>query len=68
MVALAILTGIGAGLAALFFRFLIDNVVTFGYGFIPSLLDGNARYYVILVPTAGGLIVGPLIYFFAREC
>ncbi len=32
-----------------------------------GLVEGLAWYWRIAIPAAGGLIVGPLIYFFARE-
>src|SRR4030066_97742 len=32
-----------------------------------AVLPWLGKYYVILVPAAGGLLVGPLVYFFARE-
>jgi CIC family chloride channel protein len=35
-----------------------------GGGHVLAFLD---QYYVILIPAVGGLLVGPLIYFFARE-
>lgn len=63
----AILIGIGAGLGAVLFRLLID-------GFHRAFFDGGAAVlgfmgdaYVIVLPALGGLIIGPLIYLFARE-
>lgn len=63
----AIMVGIGAGLGAVVFRYLIFGVGWIGYTWLPKILSGSGRLYVILVPAAGGMLVGPLIYFFARE-
>jgi CIC family chloride channel protein len=73
---LAIVTGAGAGLAALVFRSLI--------GWFTVLLSGHPDYsaaghaphpwvpwlgpwFVVLVPAVAGLLYGPLIYRYARE-
>ena len=64
---LAVTVGVIAGLGAVAFRWLIG---TFQYLFFDGgsqLLSGLGEYYIILVPAAGGLLVGPLIYYFARE-
>jgi CIC family chloride channel protein len=61
------IVGIGAGIGAVIFRFLIQAIETVGYDWLPSLLPGLGKIYVILVPAIGGLLVGPLVYFFARE-
>jgi CIC family chloride channel protein len=63
----AIVVGIGAGFGAVGFRVLIESITSFSFDVLPGLLGGLGRYYVILVPAIGGLIVGPLTYFFARE-
>lgn len=59
----SLLVGIGAGLGAVVFRWLIDAVYKLGYEGLGVLGD----YRLVLVPALGGLIVGPLIYFLARE-
>jgi CIC family chloride channel protein len=63
------MTGIGAGLSAMFFRYLIDSVAHFAYVWIPNAIDWGdfPKAYVLIVPAVGGLLAGPLIYFFARE-
>ncbi|KPK91703.1 MAG: hypothetical protein AMJ88_12965 [Anaerolineae bacterium SM23_ 63] len=61
------IVGIGAGIGAVIFRFLIQVIETVGYDWFPSLLPGLGKSYVVLVPAVGGLLVGLLIYFFARE-
>ena len=64
---LAIVTGIGAGFGAVVFRWLIATAHNLLFGGLAGPLAFMGKYYVILVPAAGGLFVGPLIYLFARE-
>jgi CIC family chloride channel protein len=64
---LAVVIGVVAGLGAVFFRWLIKAFQTIfitGGGHAFSFFGD---YYIILIPALGGLLVGPLIYFFARE-
>ncbi len=70
MTILAIIVGLASGFGAIGFRSLIDIVQTIGYGSSVNLLDlvqSLPWYKKIWVPAAGGLLVGPLVYFFARE-
>jgi CIC family chloride channel protein len=62
----ALAVGIGAGVAAVVFRYLIAAVQWVAYDWLPILFAGNYGY-VVVAPTVGGLLVGLLIYFFARE-
>ncbi len=66
-IATAMLVGLGTGLGAVTFRYLIRGMEWIGYDWIPRVTQSWGRAYVVLVPMLGGLIVGPLIYFFARE-
>lgn len=64
---LAVLVGALSGLGAVAFRWMLTN---FNYLFFDvggKALGFLGQYYVILIPAAGGLLVGPLVYFFARE-
>jgi CIC family chloride channel protein len=63
----AVIVGIGTGLGAVAFRYLIQGVEWLGYYWFPAITTSWGKAYVILIPAIGGLIVGPLIYFFARE-
>ncbi|RME57548.1 MAG: chloride channel protein, partial [Caldilineae bacterium] len=63
----AVLVGIGAGVGAVLFRWLIRAVEWIGYDWFPALTAGWGRAYVVLVPAFGGLLVGLLVYYFARE-
>ncbi len=60
---LALVVGVGAGLFAVLFREMIGWVQA-------VLLDGVAArggLFTVLTPALGGLVVGPLIHFLARE-
>ena len=70
MSALAIGVGLAGGLAAVGFRYLINFVQKCAYGSDALLIDvlqGLPWTARVWVPAAGGLIVGPLVYFWARE-
>ena len=63
----SLLVGLGAGIGAVLFRYLIKAVEWVAYTWFPSVLSGWGNAYVVIVPALGGLIVGLLVYFFARE-
>jgi CIC family chloride channel protein len=67
MVAMALLVGLGGGFGAVAFRWLIDSFNHFFFDTLGRWLSFMGRYYVIVVPALGGLLVGPLVYFLARE-
>jgi CIC family chloride channel protein len=64
---MAIVVGAVSGLGAVAFRWLIDNFTNLFFIRGGEILSFMGDYYVVLVPIAGALIFGPLIYFFARE-
>ncbi|MGD8398024.1 MAG: chloride channel protein [Anaerolineae bacterium] len=63
----ALLVGIGAGLGAVVFRWLIGTMQHLAYDGLGGLLRGISPFYLLIIPTLGGAIYGPLIYRFARE-
>jgi CIC family chloride channel protein len=63
----ALLVGLGAGLGAVVFRWLIKQVQDFSFGGLDQIFPFLGDFVLIVAPVVGGLIVGPLIYFFARE-
>ncbi len=63
----ALVVGLTTGIGAVIFRYLINAVEWIGYDWIPALTEQWGRAYVIFVPAIGGLLVGLLVYFFARE-
>ncbi|MFC1726527.1 chloride channel protein [candidate division KSB1 bacterium] len=69
-VSIAIIIGILGGYGAILFRYLIKLVQRVSYGdwnYTMDLLSDIPWYVKVLIPAIGGLIVGPIIYFFARE-
>jgi CIC family chloride channel protein len=63
----SLVVGLGAGFGAIIFRWLIGSFQSLFFEQGHTFLHFLGKYYVILVPGIGGLIVGLLIYFFARE-
>ena len=63
----ATLVGVGSGLGAVFFRWLIKTVQTLSYGQLSGLLQNINYLHLLIIPAIGGAIYGPLIYWFARE-
>ena len=66
---LGVLVGVGAGVGAALFRWLINSFHTlFFVGFAGfGAARGFGALAIVLLPALGGLLVGPLTYFFARE-
>lgn len=73
---LAVLIGLGAGVGAVVFRWLVITATRLftgvqDYGATPGAanphLPGLGRWFVLVAPVAAGLLYGPLIYRFARE-
>jgi len=70
MAILALITGLGGGFGAVGFRHLIDLFQTISYGSPDNLLDviqSTPWYLRIVIPALGGLVIGPIVYFLARE-
>ena len=70
MALLGIIVGLAGGFGAVGFRYLIRFFQTLAYGGQTDLLELVVNlpwYYRVAVPAIGGLIVGPVVYFFARE-
>lgn len=76
LMVLALLIGVGAGLGAVAFRWLIkvatsvlsghaDYAATPGAGH--PWLPGWGSWFLLLAPVVAGLVYGPLVYRFARE-
>jgi len=63
----SVVVGLGAGFGAIIFRWLINNFKMLFFEQGHNIFQFLGPYYVILIPAIGGLIIGPLIYFFARE-
>ena len=70
MAILAIFVGLAGGFGAVGFRYLINFFQSLAYGSDGNLLDlvqSIPWYLRVSVPALGGLVVGPLVYFWARE-
>jgi len=70
MIIVAIIIGVLAGFGAIAIRTLIMEISNLSFPGDKNLLENiiDAPIYIkILIPMIGGLIVGPLIYFFAPE-
>jgi len=70
MAVLAVVVGLAGGFGAVGFRYLINFFQNLAYGSSEELLNvvlALPWYLKVWVPAAGGLVVGPLVYFFARE-
>jgi CIC family chloride channel protein len=66
-VTLSIVVGVGAGFGALIFWKAIEYCSWLFFKGGASAFGFLGDYYVIVLPAIGGLIIGPIIYFFARE-
>jgi len=64
---LAAITGLGAGLGAVVFRKLITGFNRLFFDVIGEAIAFLGPSHVIVLPVIGGLLVGPMVYFFARE-
>ena len=70
LLVMGLAVGLLGGYGAVGFRWLIGFLRKIAYG--PGddfllLLAGHTWWYRIIIPALGGLLVGPLIYFLARE-
>jgi CIC family chloride channel protein len=73
---IAALVGVGSGLGAVVFRYLIYFFTWLATGHVAFGQDGHAGSahlpwlgwaFFVVIPVAGGLVYGPLIYRYARE-
>ena len=70
MIIAAIIIGLFAGFAAIGIRFLIREISSLcfqGEGNLLQNIMNTPWYWILIIPTIGGLIVGPIIYFWAPE-
>jgi CIC family chloride channel protein len=67
LITTALLIGLGGGLGAVVFRWLIDGFTHISFDLLRDPLAFMGSSYVLVAPALGGLLAGPLIYFFARE-
>ena len=67
LLATAVLVGIGTGIGTILVRSLIEIVIWIGFDWIPGVTQALGQSFVVVVPTVGGLLVGILVYKYARE-
>ncbi|RKZ15756.1 chloride channel protein, partial [bacterium] len=70
MVVMAVVVGLIGGFGAILFRWLVDlfQGLAIGHGEnTVELLANQPWWKILLLPVAGGLVVGPLVHFGARE-
>ena len=76
LVVLALLVGVGAGVGAVVFRYMIEGLTELFTGFTDYAGRGHAanphvpwlgRWFVLLTPVLAGIVYGPLVHRFARE-
>jgi CIC family chloride channel protein len=67
LIILAVLVGILTGLGSVGFIYVLEFVADFARGPVSSLLSAFGPAQLVLLPTLGGLLVGPIVYRFARE-
>lgn len=70
MVLIAVIIGVLGGFGAIFFRFAIRFFQGIFFGTWQYTLGYALKlpwYVKLFVPAAGGLIVGPIVFYFARE-
>jgi len=70
MIIIAIVIGLLAGFAAIGIRALILEISHLSFTGTGNMLENiinTSWFWIIIVPIIGGLIVGPIIYFFAPE-
>ena len=69
LLALAAVVGVLGGLGAVLFRKMIElfNAIAFPGGSGLADLERTPWYWIVIPPAVGGLIVGPLVHFLARE-
>jgi CIC family chloride channel protein len=63
----ALIVGVAGGFGAVIFRQLIDRAQWLFFDVGGEVFRFLGDYYIVIIPALGGLIVGPLVYFFARE-
>ena len=70
MVVVAVVVGLIGGFGAILFRFLVDFFQGFAIGHgedTVAILGAVPWWKKLALPVAGGLLVGPMVYFGARE-
>ncbi len=67
MFVLSAIVGVGVGLAAVLFRWMIDFFHGLFFNNLQGWLSFMGEYAVVVIPVIGAILFSPLIYYFARE-
>ncbi len=67
LIGTAVLVGIGSGLGAVLFTYLVEFVQKLAFEDFVDFLNFEQPVHLIIIPIIGALITGPIIYLFARE-
>jgi len=67
LIILSVVVGVLTGLGSVAFIYVLDAVGEFARGPLAGLLERFGPAKLVLLPALGGLMVGPLVHFFARE-
>ncbi|PKL86254.1 MAG: chloride channel protein [Ignavibacteriae bacterium HGW-Ignavibacteriae-1] len=70
MIAMAVIIGVVSGFGAVGIKYLVDLIsgIAFGHGGnLIERISNTPWYMLLLIPTIGGLIVGPITHFVAPE-
>lgn len=63
----AVITGVGAGYGAVVFRWLIHLITHLFFDGGKTVFSFMGKYYVLLIPAIGGLLVGIITHYLAPE-
>ncbi|MBU0984578.1 MAG: chloride channel protein, partial [candidate division Zixibacteria bacterium] len=75
LILLSVVVGLATGFGAMGFTLLIEHSNKLFFGLTPQILTtavgfanwGGYKWWFPIIPTLGGLLVGPIVYKFARE-
>ena len=67
LIILAVVVGVATGLESVGFIFVIERMADVARGPVAALLERFEPAQLVLLPALGGLMVGPLVQWFAPE-
>jgi len=70
LIGMSVVVGLGTGVGAMLFIKLIESFRELFFGHYTQVLSdyiGDVNYWIPLIPLAGGILVGPIVYKFASE-
>ena len=67
LIILSVVVGVLTGLGSVGFIYVLQWVADFARGPVAATLSGFGPAQLVLLPALGGLMVGPIVYLFARE-